>query len=179
VGFEGAHLLARDRGGLTELEAAFLLNVCLLDDVHVALELCDFLSIRAVALNHEGGWPEKDHGGRRRHRVIRRVLVLRARCNCGASGDSRGFLAQLRARKPLILEVRPRPLLSLERDAQPAKTDPDAKCRLCERATSRHSCIRLGADGASGQRTRLGFYQPSDQFLVTQAAQGSISRTAV
>jgi hypothetical protein len=54
-------LLARDRGGLTELEAAFLLNVCLLDDVHVALELCDFLSIRAVALNHEDGRPEKDH----------------------------------------------------------------------------------------------------------------------
>ena len=89
--------LSSRRGALIELEAAFLLNVCLFDRVHIALELRDLLGIRAVALDHEGGWPEKNHGGRRRHRVICRVLVLRPRRDRGPRGDSRRFLAQLHA----------------------------------------------------------------------------------
>jgi hypothetical protein len=97
VGFEGAHLLARDRGGLTELEAAFLLNVCLLDDVHVALELCDFLSIRAVALNHEDGRPEKDHQDGRPEKDHRRLSS--PPCHSSRSGLARPM--QLRRERRL------------------------------------------------------------------------------
>jgi hypothetical protein len=101
---------ARDGGCLIELDAAFLLNVGLFDRVHIPLELRDLLSIRAVALNQEGGWPEQDYGGGCGYRVVGRVLVLSPRCDRGARGDSRSFLAQLRARKPFdIGGVRRRP----------------------------------------------------------------------
>jgi hypothetical protein len=84
-------------GRARELDAAMLLNVGLLDRVHVAFQLRDLLSARGVPLYEEQCRLEQHSTNPRCDRIVVRLLILRAARLRGPRGYARRFLLKLRA----------------------------------------------------------------------------------